>query len=263
MSEALQIRCYGDASLPTLIYLPGLHGDWTLVSSFRAAVAGRVRFVEFAYPRSLTTSAADYAGWVLAALSAQGITHGWLIGESFGSQVAWAILEQIGRAEADFSVAGLVLVGGFVKHPWPWGARLLRWQAAHTPAWLAQGLLRGYEAYAGFRHRHAPETRASIREFVERRTPLDGQAIRARLELIATNDPRPIARRTTLPVHYLAGLVDPLVPWPFVRAWLRRHCPGYRGGCTLLRADHNALATRPGQASQVILGWMQDRQPQP
>src|ERR1039458_3005433 len=30
MSEKLEMRVYGDAALPTLIYLPGIHGDWTL-----------------------------------------------------------------------------------------------------------------------------------------------------------------------------------------------------------------------------------------
>ena len=289
--ERLGTRVHGQASLPTLIYLPGLHGDWTLVSSFRAAATGRVRFVEFTYPRSLTTSAADYAVAVEEALAAHGITQGWLLGESFGSQVAWALLDRQSKrtasspcpvaadvsprqfpecapthvggydrsdlpAPCSIQFQGLILVGGFVKHPWPWGARLLRWQAAHTPAWLLRVALRGYEAYAGFRHRHAPETRASIREFVERRTPLDGEAMRARLELIATNDPRPIARRTTLPVHYLAGLVDPLVPWPFVRWWLRRQCPGYRGGTTLWLADHGALVTQPQRAAAFVFGCM-------
>ena len=35
MDEKLQLRIYGDDSLPTLIYLPGLHGDWTLIGGFR------------------------------------------------------------------------------------------------------------------------------------------------------------------------------------------------------------------------------------
>ena len=61
MKEKLEMRTYGDASLPTLIYLPGLHGDWTLVGSFRHALGGRVRFVEFTYPRTLTWSLEDYA----------------------------------------------------------------------------------------------------------------------------------------------------------------------------------------------------------
>src|SRR5438876_7314022 len=91
-AEHLQIRIHGDASLPTLIYLPGLHGDWTLVTSFRLAIAGRVRFVEFTYPRTLTWSLDDYAAAVAAELHANGIERGWLLAESFSSQVAWTLI---------------------------------------------------------------------------------------------------------------------------------------------------------------------------
>ena len=92
MIEHLQIRIHGDTSLPTLVYLPGMHGDWTLVSSFRAAIAGRVRFVEFAYPRTVTWSLEDYAAGIEETLLANGIERGWLLGESFGSQVVWALM---------------------------------------------------------------------------------------------------------------------------------------------------------------------------
>src|SRR5690349_8918968 len=95
--EQLQIRIHGDASLPTLIYLPGLHGDWTLVTSFRSAIAESVRFVEFTYPRTLTWSLNEYATAVQAELLANDIHRGWLLGESFSSQVAW---EMIGNTDA-------------------------------------------------------------------------------------------------------------------------------------------------------------------
>jgi pimeloyl-ACP methyl ester carboxylesterase len=270
MPAECQIRVHGDATLPTLIYLPGLHGDWTLVSSFRAAAAGRVRFLEFAYSLNPHATLDDYANDVLTALNRHAVTDGWLLGESFGSQIAWALLQRNGAAPPNgpgiqhpasgITFHGLVLAGGFVQHPWPWGAQLLRWQTARTPGWLLQRLLIGYERYAGFRHRHAPETRASIREFVERRrAPGDAEAIQARLKLIAGNDPRPIARCVTQPVHYLAGLVDPLVPFPLVRHWLRRHCPGYRGGVTVWNADHNILATQPARSAAFVLKCMAAR----
>src|SRR5215472_4578534 len=67
--EALQVRVHGAPELPTLIYLPGLHGDWTLVRSFRTALGNRVRFVELTYPRSLTWSLDDYAGAIEDALT--------------------------------------------------------------------------------------------------------------------------------------------------------------------------------------------------
>ena len=37
--ERIQMRVHGVNDSPTLIYLPGLHGDWTLVSSFIPASA--------------------------------------------------------------------------------------------------------------------------------------------------------------------------------------------------------------------------------
>jgi len=37
-TEVLQMRVHGDAGLPALIYLPGTHGDWTLITGFRQAI---------------------------------------------------------------------------------------------------------------------------------------------------------------------------------------------------------------------------------
>src|SRR5271157_2179704 len=95
--EKLQIRVHGGPGLPTLIYLPGLHGDWTLVTSFRLALAGRVGFVEVVYPRSLTWSLDDYTDAIVTALLARGIERGWLLAESWGSQLAWKLLESAAK----------------------------------------------------------------------------------------------------------------------------------------------------------------------
>src|ERR1051326_9348106 len=119
MPEQLEIRIHGDGSLPTLIYLPGLHGNWTLVGNFRRALNGRLRFVEAAYPPTLTWSLEDYAAGVEAALAERGIAGGWVLAESFSSQVVWRLI-----ARKQFPVAGLVLAGGFVRHPLLRGVRL-------------------------------------------------------------------------------------------------------------------------------------------
>src|ERR1700677_2868257 len=110
--EKLTLRIFGDASLPTVIYLPGLHGDWTLVTSFRVALAGRARFVEITYPRSLIWTIADYADAIESALREAGITSGWLLGESFGSQITW---ELAGSSQSSFKADGIILANGFVK----------------------------------------------------------------------------------------------------------------------------------------------------
>jgi len=296
MTDVLQIRVHGDALLPTLVYLPGMHGDWTLVSSFRAAMAGRVRFVEFAYPRTLTWSLDDYAGAIEEALRANGIERGWLLGESFGSQPAWAIIarDQISgepipsrdencrgvsevrlpssvgggggsnvrnppRSQPHFQTQGLILAGGFVRHPVNWAVRMAGLVSSTTPPWVVKLFCDVYAWYARFRHKRAPETLASIGEFVANRTvEADRRAIVHRYVLIADNDFRPVARQFGQPVYYLAGLVDPLVPWCYVRWWLRGNCPGYRGGQTVWRADHNVLGTAPQKSAQQILAWIAD-----
>lgn len=253
--EQLQLRIHGDATRPTLIYLPGLHGDWTLVSSFRAAMAGRVRFVEMVYPRTVEWSLEDHAENIRHALARAGITRGWLLGESFGSQIVWPLAAQNG---AGITVDGVILAGGFVRYPVNWGVRLARFTSTRWPRWFFRSVLTAYARYARLRHRRAPETLACISEFIARRLePLDRLAMRHRLGLIAENDPRALARRTRVPVFALVGLVDPIVPAIPVRRWLRRNCPGFRGSRLIWRADHNVLGTAPVAAAEQVLRWMQ------
>jgi pimeloyl-ACP methyl ester carboxylesterase len=226
--------------------------------------------VEIAYPRTTTLNIAGYARGIELALQRAGVAGGWLLGESFGSQPAWQLIARwLHTATSDrppttpatrppFRPRGLILAGGFVRHPIIPGVRLARRLNAALPRWSMQGLFRVYARYARFRHRRAPETLDCLAAFLTNRlAPGDQEAIVHRLGLIATTDLRPMARRTRLPVYYLAGLVDPLVPFPLVRFWLRNNCPGYRRGRTIADADHNVLATAPQKSASHILDWMQ------
>ncbi len=251
MDDEPQLRIHGEAALPTLIYLPGLHGDWTLIGGFRHAIGGRARFVEFTYPRTLTWSLDDYAAAVESVLAKNGITRGWLLGESFSSQVVWAMV-----ARGRFMAQGVILAGGFIKYP------------MHRAVWLAEritgristrmlvGIIFAYARVARFRYRRSPQTVAAIDEFASRRTESDRRAAQHRLHLVAESDPRPIARQATLPVFGLSGWFDPIVPWPGVRRWLRRHCPALRDYKVIRRADHNVLSTAPQAAARQILAWI-------
>jgi pimeloyl-ACP methyl ester carboxylesterase len=263
--EKLQIRIHGDASLPTLIYLPGLHGDWTLVTSFRIAIAGHARFVEFTYPRTLEWSLDDYATAIDAALVEHGITHGWLLGESYGSQIVWPLIQRAKNADGarHFVPDGVVLAGGFARHPFQVGVNLARRIGRGVSlAWITRFLF-WYAKFARFRHRHAVETLASIVEFISRRTELDKRAAVHRLELVAASDPGPILSQTALPVFALTGFWDPIVPWPFVMPGLKRNCRGYRGSRIIFSADHNVLSTAPKESVRQIMAWMTAATPPP
>ena len=251
LSDTLQIRIHGDATLPTLIYLPGLHGDWLLVTRFRLAVAGRVRFVEFTYPNTTEWSLEEYARAVAAKLIEHGITRGWLLAESFGSQVAWPLL-QSQRFKAD----GLVLAGGFVRHPWLTAVRATEWLVRRAPLPWLTAIVSGYAVVARWRFKRNPEVLAALREFKARWSEPLRHAAAHRLRLIAANDPRRHAHAATLPVFHLTGVLDPVVPWPPVQRWLRRECPGWRGNRIVWTADHNVLGTGTSAAVRQVLDWM-------
>ncbi len=263
MAEELQIRIFGDPSLPTLVYLPGLHGDWTMIPAFRVALNNRIRFVEITYPRLLTCTIPDHARAISQALLDAGITHGWLLGESFGSQYAWELKNLDDQAAASgsqqtaFKVEGIILAAGFVKHPLKHGPKLLQHLGHATRNWFRLLLFKIEARCIVLQHRKIPEAVAGAHEFVARRTPLDLQAMRYRLSLLENYDPRPIARRTTIPIHYLAGSVDPLIPWPIVRRWLRKNCPGYRGGKTFWLSHHNVLLCAATSCANQIAHWIQ------
>jgi pimeloyl-ACP methyl ester carboxylesterase len=254
MPEELQLRIHGEATLPTLVYLPGLHGDWTLVGGFLRALGGRVRFVEMTYPRSLTWSLDDYAAAIETALAQNGIADGWLLGESYGSQPLWAMV-----ARGKFQAQGVILAGGFVKHPMRWPVRLAERLTGRMSNALFVWIIFSYAKIARLRYRRSPETLARIDEFVVRRTHLDRHAAQHRLHLIAGYDPCQIARQTKLPVFGLSGILDPIVPWPWVRRWLKRNCPALRDYKIITTADHNVLGTAPKEAARQVLEWMNRR----
>ena len=251
MEETIQIRIHGEPQAPTLVYLPGLHGDWTLVGAFRRALGARVRFVEITYPRTLTWSLDDFAAGVEQALAEVGIVRGWLLAESFGSQVAWRLI-----ARKRFSVQGMVLAGGFVRHPMRWGVRLAEKVLGTVSLGLLTRILFGYAKVARFRHRRSPETLQALQEFMARRTALDQQAAKHRLGLLTRSDPCLEARNAAVPVYGLTGLFDPIVPWWWVRSWLRKNCAALREYRVIRRSDHNVLGNAAGEAADLVARWV-------
>jgi pimeloyl-ACP methyl ester carboxylesterase len=254
MSEKLEMRIYSDATLPTLIYLPGLHGDWTLIGGFRQRLSGLVRFVEVTYPRTLTWTLDDYEEGVERALAERGIKRGWLLGESFSSQVVWAIV-----ARKQFQLEGVILAGGFARHPLRWGVRIAEGVCGRISLRLMTWILFGYAKFARFRFRNSPETQANIDEFIARRTELDRRAAKHRLRLVGLNDPRECAKHLTVPLYAITGFFDPIVPWFWVRPWLRKNCPSLREYKIVYTADHNVLGTAPDRSVETVVRWMEEK----
>jgi pimeloyl-ACP methyl ester carboxylesterase len=150
----------------------------------------------------------------------------------------------------------LILAGGFVRYPFMPLVDFSRWVWKLTPAPVVRAFFKGYAIFARWRHRHAPETSAAIKEFVARRTPLDLAAMGHRLKLIRENNPTVVARQVAIPVCQLAGFWDPIVWQPAVKRWLQANCPGCHETCVIPFADHNVLGTAPDAAAQVVVKWI-------
>jgi len=250
--ERLHLRLYsGPDSLPPLIYFPGLHGDWTLIGGFRQCLAQRLRFAEVTYPRTLSWSLEDYAAGLEEALFARGLQRGWLLGESFGSQLIWPLV-----ARGRFLVEGIILAGGFVRHPMRWAAQVAERVCDGVSLTLLTRLMFGYAKVSRYRFRKFPDTRASIEEFIARRTELDRQAAKHRLRLVAQSDFCSTASALRIPLYGLTGLLDPIVPWIFVRRWLKKHCVALREYKIIGYADHNVLGTAPKASADQVVRWV-------
>jgi len=251
----VEIRIHEGAEPKTLVYLPGIHGDWTLAGGFRRALNRKLRFVEVCYPQGTTWTHADYAAAIGQALAERGIHSGWLLGESFGSQIAWEMCRQ-----DVFRVEGIILAGGFIRHPLPFLAKLLYVVTGGRSSGVLRTALAVYSQVARVRFGHSPQTLTDIQEFVARRTEGDFCSCRHRLALVVRHDPRELVTRLRIPVFALSGLFDPIVPRRLVRRWLQVNCGGFRDHALICRADHNVLGTAPKAAATQVLEWI-SRQP--
>jgi pimeloyl-ACP methyl ester carboxylesterase len=252
-----ECRVYSNPGKPVLVYLPGIHGDSTLFTSFRLKALRDFEVVEFDYPRSTVWTLEDYSSFVTQELRRHKIKSAWILAESYSSQVAWTMLER--PAETHFVIEGIILAGGFVRYPIPALAALTASVMEVVPHPLWKILFSIYGRSARFRHRRAPETKAAVDEFIRRRTREDLAAMVHRIRLIVKNDPSEIARRAGCPVYLLAGVMDPVVfAWP-VLVWLRGNCAGFSGHRFVWPADHNVLGTEPAKAFSQVLDWTRMR----
>ncbi len=209
---------------------------------------GQVRLVEFAYPRKPGWTLKPHAEGIARALKENNITSGWLLGESFGSQILWALQEM---PDQTFHTEGIILAGGFVRYPIMPLVHLARFLCLLVPVWFWHWFLKLHRAYS---QRFRGVAADDAEEMLQRQWNANRETFRHRLQLIAKNDPRETARKISCPLYYLSGSIDPIVPWYLVQPWLRKNCPTLAGEKIFL-ADHNILGSATDSARQ-ILGWI-------
>ena len=64
----------------------------------------------------------------------------------------------------------------------------------------------------------------------------------------------PDARQTAPPVFGLTGVPDPIVPWPWVRYWLKKNCPALRDYRLIWSGDHKYPQHHAARSDQTGFG---------
>ena len=59
-----------------------------------------------------------------------------------------------------------------------------------------------------------------------------------------------------MPIYAITGLIDPIVPWIFVRQWLKKNCRELRDYKVITLSDHNVLGNSAEKSAEQVLKWM-------
>lgn len=252
-TRGLVHQAAGDPNAPPILYLPGVHGDWTPQVRARPILTRDFHFVETAYPRIENWSIDDYARALKELLDGLGIESAHIVGESFGSLVAW----QFGIANPE-RVRSFTLVGGFSRPP---RFRLATAAAAalkSLPTKLLESAIDLYIAgkAAVGEHRETFESGA----YPATRTRRGRRATANRMTIIQESEFRDQLKEIQFPVRYLGGARDILVPVRREIATLLAHLPPHCDFQSELvaGAPHAVIASHPEQTVEHISRWVRE-----
>ncbi len=246
-------RASGADTAPPVLYLPGVHGDWTPQAVAGPLLAERFRLVEVAYPKQPEWAIVDHVQAVVALLDRLEIASAHIIAESFGSLVGWELgLEHSSR------VRSLMIVGGFCQPPGPPKVLLAKWGLSILPTELFE---RGVDAYASIkklRGRLSPSELEGGPPYTAVRSDLGRNATVQRLELISRLDFRHHLHDLQVPVRYIAGELDRIVSVEREIETLREILPAETGfeSRVIPGAPHMIIASHPKETAAQLIAWI-------
>ena len=243
----------GNQDAPPIVYLPGVHGDWTPQVAARPLIGRDYHFVETAYPRIETWSIDDYGRALNNLLDELGIEAAHVVGESFGSLVGW----QFGIANPG-RVRSFTLVGGFAQPPRFRIAAAAAAALTTLPTALLESSIdfyvSGKSALGEFREMF------ELGAYPATRTEQGRRATANRMRIIQASDFSDQLAQVEFPVRYLGGAKDIVVPVrreiATLEAKLPPHCDFQS---ELLRGTpHAMIASHPEQTVDRISRWVNE-----
>ena len=243
----------GDPNATPLLYLPGVHGDWTPQVRARPLLSRNFHLVETAYPRIENWSIEDYALALKELLDGLAIQSAHIVGESFGSLVGW----QFGIANPE-RVRSFTLVGGFSRPPRFRAAAAAAAVLKSLPTSLLESAIDLYVAgkSAVGEHREIFDSGA----YPATRTPRGRRATANRMSIIQDSEFRDQLKEIGFPVRYLGGERDVVVPVrreiATLQAMLPLHCD-FRSEL-VAGAPHAVVASHPEECAEHLSRWVHE-----
>ncbi len=228
-----------DASMPSLVLLPGLDGTGKLFSEFVRVIGSEIDARIVAYPKDEPLGYEQLEARVRAALP--GHKPFVLLGESFSGPIAIRI-----AANPPGGLVGVILCGTFAKNPYP----LLGWAqplAAHFPVKSLPRWVRAPLMWGSMAPTRAPDrlTRAmaEVSEVV----------IRHRIAAVLAVDESGALARIQLPMLVLQAEHDLVIP-PAAARWIM----GTARNARLVEIDgpHLLLQTCPEECAAAVMRFV-------
>lgn len=252
-ATALVHQATGDPDSPPILYLPGVHGDWTPQTRTRNIVSNDFHFVETAYPRVASWSIDDYAQALNDLLNQLGIESAHIVGESFGSLVGW----QFGISEPK-RVRSFTLVGGFSQPPRFRVAGAAAMALKTLPTTVLESAIDFYVARksAMGQHRETFDSGA----YPATRSDQGRQATARRMAIIQASEFRDRLGEIAFPVRYLAGAHDIVVPVRREIATLLSNLPPAADFQSELipKGQHSIVSSHPAETAENIMRWVRE-----
>lgn len=240
---------------PAALYLPGVHGDWTPFHRIRPLLSKELQLLEISYPKSTDWSLADLSGLLVALMDELEIDRAHLLAESFGSLLGW----EIGLRHPERS-RSIIIVGGFAQPP-PHGRAGLAGKGLRLlPSALFE---RGVDSYVYMKAalgQARPSPGENLPPYFAVREKAGMLSTAHRMDIIQRSDFRPAIDGLSVPVRYLAGARDLIVPVKREVSVLARALPSSaRFESELVPgAPHMILLSHPERSSEVILRWVRE-----
>lgn len=263
-STNLLVQDTGPAPAPTIVYVPGLQGDWTLNWQIRPLLNRSNYLVELGYPHaSARWTLNDYVARLLEVFDRLELSSAHLLAESFGSLPA-----QLFCLRYPERVNTLILAGGVSSSPGMLKDLLVQIPMRLTPEWFKTWFLTTHSDRNLARLGFPPNAfRCAGERFPAWRSWGGREAVLNRMRLVRHADLRPQLGELRLPVFYIGGAADRIVPVRQEIATYQRLLPmkdAFRG-VILPGAPHPVIPARHQQVADLIEEWVcaHENAPQP